>query len=111
MRLIPLSASEAVPSVLDAQGARFRTTEAPKVDPIISEAMRRLALRRAQSLTPQQREAVSAKAIAARWSKTTAKERSTQAKERWKRMKAKAAETGQPVRRRRKRAHPKPNAE
>ena len=85
--------------------------EAPKVDPIISEAMRRLALRRAQSLTPEQREAVSAKALTARWSKTTAKERSAQAKERWKRMKAKAAETGQPVRRRRKRAHPKPNDE
>lgn len=88
-----------------------KVTEAPQVDPIISEAMRRLALRRAQSLTPEQREAVSAKALAARWSKTTAKERSTQAKERWKRMKAKAAETGQPVRQRRKRARPKPDDE
>ena len=90
--------------------ARVEAAES-KADPIISEAMRRLALRRAQSLTPEQRKAVSAGALTARWSKTTAKERSTQAKERWKRMKAKAAETGQPVKRRHKRVRPKPQAE
>ena len=85
--------------------------EAPKVDPLISEAMRRLALRRHQASTSAQRQAGAAKALTARWSKTTAKERSAQAKERWKRMKAKAAETGQPVRQPRKRARPKPNDE
>ena len=85
--------------------------EAPTADPIISEAMRRLALRRHQASTPEQRQTGAAKAVTARWSKTTAKERSTQAKERWKRMKAKAAETGQPVRRRRKRVRPKLEAE
>ena len=90
--------------------ARVEAAES-KADPIISEAMRRLALRRAQSLTPEQRKAVSAGALTARWSKTTAKERSIQAKERWKRMKAKAAEMGQPVKRRHKRVRPKPQAE
>jgi hypothetical protein len=85
--------------------------EAPTADPIISEAMRRLALRRHQASTPEQRQAAAAKALTARWSKTTAKERSTQAKERWKRMKAKAAATGQPVKRRQKRGRPKPEKE
>jgi hypothetical protein len=85
--------------------------EAPQVDPLISEAMRRLAQRRHQASTPKERQAGAAKALTARWSKTTAKERSAQAKERWKRMKAKAAETGQPVRQSRKRARSKPSDE
>jgi hypothetical protein len=51
--------------------------------------MRELGRRRQAQLTPEQRKELGTEAANARWSKTTAEERSLQAKERWRRIKQK----------------------
>lgn len=55
---------------------------------IISEAMRLLARRRNSKLTSEQKKAIASNAAVAKWSNMTAKERSEQAQERWRKIKA-----------------------
>ena len=66
-----------------------------------SRAMRELGRRRQAQLTPEQRKELGTEAVNASWSKTTAEERSLQAKERWRRNKQKEA-VGKRARQRKK---------
>jgi hypothetical protein len=55
---------------------------------IISKWMSEVARRRHASLTPEERKAAASKAAVGRWSKMTPEERSEQARERWRKIKA-----------------------
>ena len=64
------------------------TLECVKQREIIREAMRLLARRRNLQLTSEQKKAIASNAAIAKWSKMTAEERSEQARERWRQIKA-----------------------
>jgi hypothetical protein len=82
-------------------------------DKLISEAMAELARRRAAAQTPEERTMRARHAVKQRWKKAGAEGRAAIGRmlAEARKKAAKAAETGQPVRRRRKRVRPKPEAE